>query len=74
MDGSLVGLVREGTADLPLHRGLDESVVGVVRRVADELHSGGPRDSEAADGDMGGLRVQLHRYLQNTLPLSTVDG
>ena len=75
VDGTLVGLVGEVAADLTLQRGLDEAVVGVIGGGADKGHGGRARDQHRpAHGHMGGLRIQLHRDLQNVLPLAPVDG
>ena len=59
VDGPLVGLLGEGVSDLPLQRGLDEPVIGVVRRSPHKIHAGRPGHHRPPDGDMGCLRVQL---------------
>ena len=73
-DGPLVGLLGELCPDLPLQRGLKQPLPGVVRRPPDKFHGGGPRDGPAPDRHPGSLRIQLHRYLQQLLPLPPVDG
>ena len=73
-DGPLVGLLGELCPDLPLQRGLKQPLPGVVRRPPDKFHGGGPRDGPAPDHHPGSLRIQLHRYLQQLLPLPPVDG
>ena len=74
MDGPLVGLVGEGVPNFPFHGGLNEAVVGIIRRRADKVHGRPVGHHSPAHGDMGGLRVQLHRHLEHILTLPPVDG
>ena len=74
VDGTLVRLLSEVGADLPLHGGLDQAVIGVVRRRPDKVHAGRAGHHGPAHRHVGGLRVQLHRDLEHPLPLTPVDG
>ena len=74
MDGTLVRLLSEVGADLPLHGGLDQAVIGVVRRRPDKVHAGRAGHHGPAHRHVGGLPVQLHRDLEHPLPLTSVDG
>ena len=74
VDGTLVRLLSEVGADLPLHGGLDQAVIGVVRRRPDKVHAGRAGYHGPAHRHVGGLRVQLHRDLEHPLPLTSVDG
>ena len=69
------GPLRQVTAGLPLQRGIDEPVIGVLAGALDKLH--GRRaglDHRPAQGGESCLPVQQHRDGEETLLLTSVDG
>ena len=74
-DGTLLCLLGEQGPDLPLQRGLEEAVVGILGGGTDEGHGRGTRtEHPTPQGDESGLPIQLRLYLQDLFPLPPVDG
>ena len=74
-DGSLIGVVSEGGAHLPLQGRGNEPVIGVFCGGLDKVHGRRARsDHRPADGHQSSVPVHVHGYLQDFLPLSPVDG
>ena len=75
MDGSLVGRLRQGVSDFPLHGRLQQPVVGILRGSPDKGH--GRRTGHhhgPEDGPQNLLPVRFHGNLQKFLFFAPVDG
>ena len=73
-DSPFVCLVRQVGAHLPLQRGGDEPVVGILGGGLHKLHGRPAGHHPPPQGHQGGLPVHLHRYLQDFLPFPPVHG
>jgi len=74
LDGPLAGPLRQVAAGLPLQRGIDEPVIGVLAGALDKLH--GRRaglDHRPAQGGESCLPLQQHGNGEEALLLTPVD-
>ena len=74
-DGALVGLLRQQIPHLPLQRGVDQPVIGILAGCLDEFHGGGAGlHHSAAHQRQRRVTVQQHGDREDALLLAPVDG
>ena len=74
-DGALVGLLRQQIPHLPLQRGIDQPVVGVLAGRLDEFHGGGAGlHHGTAHQRQRRVTVQQHGDREEALLFAPVDG